>query len=77
MTVRHESLTFVRGTALRRKFNDGKLPELVYWGGREYGWTTFDTCKLYSTKTSARNALKLILRHERELGLHGRADRRY
>lgn len=77
MTIRHESLTFVRGTALRRKFNDGKLPELVYWGGREFGWTTFDNCKLYGSKRSASAALAKILRHERELGLHGRANRRY
>lgn len=77
MTIRHESLTYARGTAIRRRFNDGKVPELVYWGGRLKGWTTFDQCKLYSSKRIARDALAKILKHERELGLHNRINRRY
>lgn len=77
MTIRHESLTFMRGVGLRRSYNDGKSPAFLYWGGREFGWTDFERRKLYGSKRSARDALKRILQHERELGLHCRIDRRY
>lgn len=77
MTIRHQTLTFERGTAIRRAFNDDKAPAFLYWGGREFGWTDFERAKLYGSKRSASDALKRILQHERELGLHCRIDRRY
>jgi hypothetical protein len=77
MTIAHETLIFARGIAIRRRFNDGRLPEILYWGGREFGWHVFDNCKLYGSKAAARIALGRILRHERELGLANRINRRY
>lgn len=71
MTIRHEMLTFDNGIAIRRRYRDGLDPWVVYWCGRNLGWDSLENRKCYANKASARRALGLILRHERELGLSG------
>lgn len=82
MTVRHESLTLYVGVLIRRVHNDGQLPAKSLWAGRDVGWIpdTLDNrarSKVYSRKSSAKASLRLILAHERELGIANRIGRRY
>ena len=62
---------------IQRRYEDGNMPRIVQWCGRDWGWrfTGHEFSpppKRYSSKHKARDALTRILHHERELGLTGR-----